>query len=85
MTQNLIQSLLIANGPYPVGIYMFKFNNRNTRTRYEIRSKLTIKTPERRKCRRSGVFIINFEHISYFVLMFLLITLSRLMPAGKML
>ena len=47
MTQNLIQSLLIANGPYPVGIYMFKFNNRNTRTRYEMRSKLTIKTPER--------------------------------------
>ena len=27
------------------GNYMFKVNNRNTRTRYEICSKLTIKTP----------------------------------------
>ena len=30
------------------GIYMFKVNNRNTRTRCEICLKLTIKTPERR-------------------------------------
>ena len=29
--------------------YMFKVNNRNTRTRYEICSKITIKTPERRQ------------------------------------
>ena len=34
----------IAN---PVGIYMLKVKNRNTRTRCEICSKLTIKTPER--------------------------------------
>ena len=33
---------------YPAGNYMFKVNNRNTRTRCEIYSKLTIKTPERR-------------------------------------
>ena len=33
----------------PAGNYMFKVNNRNTRTRYEICSKLTIKTPERRQ------------------------------------
>ena len=32
----------------PVGIYMFKVNNRNTGTRCEICSKLPIKTPERR-------------------------------------
>ena len=31
--------------PYPAGNYMFKINNRNTRTRCEICSKLTIKTP----------------------------------------
>ena len=37
----------IFNG-YPVVIYMFKVNNRNSRTRCEICSKLTIKTPERR-------------------------------------
>ena len=40
-------------------------------------SKLTIKTPERRYWRRSGVFIVNFEHISHLVLVFLLLTLSR--------
>ena len=27
-------------------------------------SKFTIKTPERRHCRCSGVFIVNFEHIT---------------------
>ena len=32
----------------PAGNYMFKVNNRNTRTRCVICSKLTIKTPERR-------------------------------------
>ena len=30
----------------PVGNYMFKVSNRNTRTRCEMCSKLTIKTPE---------------------------------------
>ena len=60
-----------------VGIYLLKVNNRNTRTRCEICSKLTIKTPERRYQRRSGVFIVNFEHISHLVLVFLLLTLSR--------
>ena len=33
-------------------IYLFKVSNRNTRKRYEIFSKLTIKTPERRQRRR---------------------------------
>ena len=32
----------------PAGIYLLKVNNRSTRTRCEICSKLTIKTPERR-------------------------------------
>ena len=58
---------------YPVGIYMFKGNNRNTRTRGEIFSKLTMKIPER----HSSVFIVNFEHISHLVLVFLLLILSR--------
>ena len=44
---------------------MFKVNNRNTRIKCEICSKLTIKTPERRQWRRYGVIIINFEHISH--------------------
>ena len=32
--------------PNPVGIYMLKLNNRNTSTRFEIHSKLTIKTQD---------------------------------------
>ena len=61
----------------PVGIYLLKVNNKNFRTRCEICSKLTIKTPERRQWRRFGVFIVDFEHISHLVLVFLLLTLSR--------
>ena len=61
----------------PAGIYLLKVNNRNTRTRCEICSKLTINTPERRYWRRSGVFIVNFEHISHLALVFLLLTLNK--------
>ena len=60
-----------------VDIYLPKVKNRNTRTRCEICSKSTIKTPERRYWRCSGVFIVKFEHISHLVLVFLLLTLSR--------
>ena len=57
---------------------MFEVNNRNTSTRCEIYSKLTIITPERRYWRHSGVFIVSFfEHISYLVIVFLLLTLSK--------
>ena len=61
----------------PAGNYMFKGNNRNTKTRCEISSKLAIKTPERRQWRRSGVFIVNFEHISHLILVFPSLTLRR--------
>ena len=67
----------------PAGKYMFKVNNRNTRRRCEICSKLTIKIPEPRHWRRSGIFIVNFEHISHLALVFLLLTLSRKMAAGS--
>ena len=60
----------------PPGNYWFKVNNRNTRT-CEICSKLTIKTLERQQWRRSGVFVVKFEHIPHLVLVFLLLTLSR--------
>ena len=118
----------------PAGIYLLKVNNRSTRTRCEICSKLTIKTPERplrkipkfhliswcgnfverqsfhiasgesletmrklylstkfphqdirwnygtlysgRQWYRSGLFIVNFEHISLLVIVFLSLTLN---------
>ena len=37
----------------------------------EIWSKLTVKTPERRQWRCSGVFIVNFDHILHLVPVFL--------------
>ena len=46
---------------FPTGNYLFKVNDKNTRT-----------TP----WRRSGIFIVNFEHISHLVLVFLLLTLN---------
>ena len=36
-----------------------------------------LKTPEPRQWRRSGVFIVKFEHISHLALVFLLLTLRR--------
>ena len=56
----------------PANIYLLKVNNRNTRTRREIYSKLKIKTPD-----DVAVFIVNFEHVSHPFLVFLLLTLSR--------
>ena len=61
---------MVAN---PAANYLFKDNNRNTRTRCEIYSKLIC----------SGVFIVNFEHISHLVLVLLLLTLSKYLQAGK--
>ena len=52
------------------GIYLFKFNNRNTLTMCEICSNLTIKTAEWHQWRRCDVFIANFEQISRIVLVF---------------
>ena len=51
----------------PAGNY-----NRNNRGKSKICSKLTIKTPERRQCRRSDVFIVKFEHIGHLVLVFMI-------------
>ena len=62
---------------YPAGNYMLKVSNRNTTTRCDIYSKLTVKIPERRQWRHSGIFIVNFEHISHLALVLLLLTLSR--------
>ena len=54
---------LILSRTCPVNIYL-----KNTWKRYEICLKLTIKTPERRQWRCSGVFVVNFENISYLFL-----------------
>ena len=52
----------------------YRVNNKNIRKRCELCSKLIIKALERR-C--SGVFVVNFEHLSRLCLMFLLLTLNK--------
>ena len=64
---------------------LFNLNKRKTGKRCEICSNLTIKTPERRQRRRSGVFIVNFEYISQIFLAFLSLTSSRKMFVGYLL
>ena len=77
LTETSCSDKSINHNLYPAGIYLLKVNNRNTGTRCEICPKLTINTPERRHWRRSGVFIVNFEHISHLALVFLLLTLNK--------
>ena len=69
LLQRRFRTMSNVNDANPVSIYLLKVN-RNTRTRCEICSKLTRKTPERRHWRRSVVFIVKFEHISQLVLLF---------------
>ena len=46
-------------------------------------SKLTMKTPEERHWRRSGIFIVDFEHISHISIhVFLLLTVNMHLLAG---
>ena len=66
-------------------IYLFVVNNRNTRKWCDIRSKLMIKSPERRQWRLSGVFIVNFKHISHLFLEFLLLTMNKQILTGHVL
>ena len=68
---------LELKGVDPGDNFMLKINNRNTKTRCEMCSELTLKIPERRHWRRSGVGTVNFELISHLDLVFLLLTLSR--------
>ena len=61
-----------ADSIYPAGNYMFKVNNRNSRTRCELCLKLTIKIPERRHDVVLVSLLITLKHISHLVLVFIL-------------
>ena len=50
---------------YSVSIYLFKANNKTTRGRYEIYSKLTIKTPEQRHWRRPWTYFTPFSSVLF--------------------
>ena len=51
-------------------IYLFKLNKRNTSTMCEICTKLSVKMVKWCHLHRSVAFIVNFEQISHFVLVF---------------
>ena len=55
---------------YQPAFTCLKFTIETPEQSCEICLKLPIKTPERRQWRRSGVFIVNFEHISHLALCF---------------
>ena len=55
----------------------FTCSRSTTKTLEKSVKKLTIKTPERRQRRRSGVVIVSFENISHLFLVFPLLTLDK--------
>ena len=64
---------------------MFKVDNRNTRKRFELCPKVIMKASERRHWRRYDTCFVNFEHISHFFLLFLLLTLNKYLFVGMFL
>ena len=72
----LFQGFSAKTKTYPANIYLFKVKIETIEKKCEICSKLKLKAQE---WRRSGVFIVNFEYISHFFLVFLLMTLNRQM------
>ena len=62
---------------FPANIYLFKMTTETLEEKRELCSKLTTKTREPFQCRRSGVFIANFEHISHICQVFLLLTFNK--------
>ena len=63
---------------------MFTCLRRKTETpqkKYEICSKLPIKTPECHHTHPSGVFIVNFEHISHLYLSVSVVDFEQVNPS----
>ena len=77
-----LKTIEILKSSHRANKYMPKDHNKNTRTRSEISSKLTIKTPERHHWARSDVFIVNFTYFTrYCTFMVYIVDLSRKMFA----
>ena len=48
----------------PANNYLFRVNNRNTRKKREICSKLAITTSEQHQCRHFGVLLLSLSSVS---------------------
>ena len=51
----------------PADIYLFKVNNGDNRTICEICSRLTMQRAEKCQWRHFGIFLVNFEQISFII------------------
>ena len=89
-TPNVITLCMFWSIRNPTNVYLLKVNNINTRKRCEICSKLTKKHQsnvmnynmltifaKHSIWLRSDVFIVNFQHISNLLLVFLLLNLNK--------
>ena len=63
----------------PATIQLIKVNDGNTRAKCGICSKPTINERDQRYKSCPGIFIVNFEQISYTVMVFPLLTLNKQM------
>ena len=66
---------------FKTNLDLLKVNNIHTRLRCGICSKLTMNSTERYQWRRNDLFIDNFEHVSLFILVFLLLNLGMFLFA----
>ena len=82
---HLVFSLYVFSLAFPANIYLSEINHVNNKSICNICSKLTIKTPEWRHWRRSGIFIVISQNVSHMVLVFPLLTLNKYMLTGLML
>ena len=86
-TLSVVKYMLIFNHKISTQLTFTCLNStRNSRKRCAICSKLTIETLERRHRRRSGVFIVNFEHVSHLFLCVFIVNfehISHLFPRNS--
>ena len=70
-----------------MGKYLFNANNKviGTKSMDIVPESLLLLTLNRWQCGRSGVFIINFEHILHLAIVFLLLTLNMQLLSGEQL
>ena len=81
---NWSESFRLLKDIHPANIYLLKVNNRNTRKRSEICSKLTIKTLERRQWHLFLVFLLMTLSISWVTISMLLLISRKYWPGTLM-
>ena len=68
----IFRKIIYGWSHYPANICLFKVTNRHNRKKCEMCSKLTTKAPEWGQWYRSGVVLVNFQHVPHLFLVLLL-------------